>query len=361
MHTESLFRPFSLKSLNTRNRFVMAPMTRSFSPGGIPDAAVARYYRRRAEAEVGLIISEGTVIERPSAANDPDVPRFYGDASLAGWQQVLTEVQAAGGQMAPQLWHIGGCENHHSGWLPPAPFEGPSATGNAVAMGDAAIADTIAAFGRAAAQAKQLGFNSVEIQGGHGYLIDQFFRPATNQRTDIFGGKTLAERSRFALEVTKEVRRQTGDDFALMMRVSQWCYTDFHTKVAATPQEVADWLTPLGEAGIDIFHCSTRRFWEPEFEGSALNLAGWVKKLTGKATVTVGSVGLDKDVTTTFTAEAPVPMAIDELLRRMDRGEFDLVAVGRSILGDAHWVQKVKENRLGEVQGFSKEALATLV
>lgn len=361
MNTESLFRPFRLKSLNTRNRFVMSPMTRSFSPAGIPTADVANYYKKRAKAEVGLIISEGTIIDRPSAGNEPDVPDFYKDDSLAGWQQVIDGVLQAGGQMAPQLWHIGIQENHHSGWLPPAPFEGPSTRDNGKAMTDSDIADTITAFGCAAAHAKRMGFNSVEIQGAHGYLIDQFFWENTNKRSDFFGGKTLAERSRFAIEVTKEVRQKVGEDFALMIRLSQWRFSDFHSKLAKNPQELASWLTPLADAGIDIFHCSTRRFWEPEFAGSNLNLAGWAKKLTGKATITVGSVGLDNDVTTIFTGENSSPTSIDELIRRMDTNEFDLVAVGRSILADPYWVQKVKEDRMNEFQGFNKEALNSLV
>ncbi|WP_342327785.1 NADH:flavin oxidoreductase [Pedobacter sp. FW305-3-2-15-E-R2A2] len=361
MNIENLFRPFRLKSLNTRNRFVMSPMTRSCSPSGVPTADVANYYKRRAEGEVGLIISEGTVIDRPSSANEPDVPDFYKDQSLAGWQKVIDGVLDAGGQMAPQLWHIGIQENHHSGWLPPAPFEGPSGIGNGRTMTDTDIADTIAAFGRAAAKAKKMGFNSVEVQGAHGYLIDQFFWENTNRRTDFFGGKTLAERSRFAVEITKEIRKEVGEYFALMMRLSQWRFSDFHTKLAKNPEELESLLTPLADAGIDIFHCSTRRFWEPEFIGSDLNLAGWAKKLTGKATITVGSVGLDNDVTTIFTGESSNAVSIEELIRRMDKNEFDLVAVGRSLLADPYWVQKVKGNRMTEFQGFQKEALNSLV
>jgi 2,4-dienoyl-CoA reductase-like NADH-dependent reductase (Old Yellow Enzyme family) len=361
MNTASLFRPFHLKSLNTRNRFVMSAMTRSFSPGGVPTADVASYYQRRAEGEVGLIISEGTVIDRPSSSKDPNVPQFYSAPSLAGWQQVIDSVLAAGGQMAPQLWHAGIQDASPSGWAPPVPFEGPSGVGNGRAMTDADIADTIAAFGRAAANAKRMGFNSLEVQGAHGYLIDQFFGEDTNTRTDFFGGKTLAERTRFAVEVIKEIRKQVGEDFAMIIRVSQWRFTDYHHKQAKTPQEVEAWLTPLADAGIDIFHCSTRRFWEPEFKGSDLNLAGWAKKITGKATITVGAVGLDKDITSVYAGENSSPAALDELVRRMENNEFDLVAVGRSILSDPYWVQKVKENRMEEWQGFDRAILGRLV
>ena len=85
----------------------MAPMTRSFSPRGVATDEVAEYYARRAAAEVGLIISEGTGVERPAALNDPDVPRFHGEAELAAWKRVIEGVHAAGGRMAPQLWHVG--------------------------------------------------------------------------------------------------------------------------------------------------------------------------------------------------------------------------------------------------------------
>jgi 2,4-dienoyl-CoA reductase-like NADH-dependent reductase (Old Yellow Enzyme family) len=120
------------------------------------------------------------------------------------------------------------------------------------------------------------------------------------------------------------------------------------------------WLIPLAEAGVDIFHCSQRRVWEPEFTGSDLNFAGWAKKLTGKTSITVGSVGLSGDFLDAFKGEASTPSSLDELLRRFDRGDFDLVAVGRALLADAGWARKIREGRSSELVGFNKEALATL-
>ena len=343
----------------------MAPMTRSFSPNGIPTADVAAYYQRRAEGEVGLILSEGTVIERTASSNDPNIPHFYGAEALAGWQKVIDDVHAGGGQMGPQIWHMGIMENHHSGWTPETPFEGPSefnkpGFANGKAMTDSDIADTIAAFGRAALNAKNLGFDCLEIHGAHGYLIDQFFWEATNLRSDIYGGKTIAERNRFAVEVIKEIRKQVGEDFAIIIRLSQFKPSDYKMKLAKTPQEMETWLNPLSEAGIDIFHCSQRRFWEPEFEGSDLNFAGWAKKITGNATITVGSVGLSGDFFGAFRGETSEPSSLDELLRRYDRGDFDLVAVGRPILADPKWVQKIRDSRDSELVGFSKEAFGIL-
>jgi len=366
MNTDSLFSPFSLKTLNIKNRIVMAPMTRSFSPNGVPTDGVANYYSKRAAGDVGLILSEGTVINRPSSSADPNIPHFHGEQALAGWKQVIDRVHQAGGAMGPQIWHQGIMDNHASGWIPGAPFEGPSSFNkpgfeNGVPMTDAAIADTIAAFGQAAADAKALGFDTVEIHGAHQYLIDQFFWDGTNNRTDIYGGKTLAERTRFAVEVIKEVRKRVGEDFALIIRLSQFKPAAYDFKLAKNEQEMEQWLTPLVHAGIDIFHCSQRRFWEPEFEGSDLNFAGWAKKITGKATITVGSVGLDGDFFGAFAGQSSAPSSLDELIRRMDRGDFDLVAVGRPLLADPEWVQKIKSNQTSALKGFSKEALMELV
>jgi 2,4-dienoyl-CoA reductase-like NADH-dependent reductase (Old Yellow Enzyme family) len=365
MKNEILFKPFKLKSLQLRNRIVMAPMTRSFSPKGIPTAGVATYYGKRAAAQVGLILSEGTVINRPASSNDPDVPHFYGEKALAGWQNVINEVHRAGGKMGPQIWHMGIMADHHSGWLPPGPFEGPSGilspgSAKGTAMRETDIAATITAFGQAAADAKALGFDCVEIHGAHSYLIDQFFWEGTNQRKDGYGGKTLAERSRFAIEAVKEVRRQVGEDFVITLRLSQWKTQAYTYQLAKTPQEMEAWLQPLAEAGVDIFHCSQRRFWEPEFAGSDLNFAGWAKKLTGKATITVGSIGLSGEFLASFQGETAQPRSLDELLRRMGRGDFDLAAVGRSLLADPHWVEKIRDDRSNELRGFTRDALSIL-
>jgi 2,4-dienoyl-CoA reductase-like NADH-dependent reductase (Old Yellow Enzyme family) len=340
-------------------------MTRSFSPGGVPTPQVADYYARRAAGEVGLIVSEGTVVNRPSSSNDPNIPHFHGEEALEGWRAVIDKVHAAGGVMAPQLWHMGVVAPAVSGWLPPVPFEGPSgyvAPGKigGVAMTEHDIAETIRAFAQAAADAKALGFDAVEVHGAHGYLIDQFFWHPTNQRTDGYGGQTLPERTRFAAELIRAVREAVGPGFPIGLRLSQWKLQDYTAKLAATPHEMESWLTPLVEAGVDIFHCSQRRFWEPEFAGSDLNFAGWAKKLTGKATVTVGSIGLSGDFLAAFRGESSTPSSLDELLRRFDRGDFDLVAVGRALLSDAGWVRKNHEGRTSELVGFSKQALATL-
>jgi 2,4-dienoyl-CoA reductase-like NADH-dependent reductase (Old Yellow Enzyme family) len=367
---ESLFQPFTLKSLKLKNRIVMAPMTRTFSPQGIPGDNVAAYYRRRAEAEVGLILSEGTVIERPASSNHPGIPHFHGDKSLAGWKHIINEVHAVGGKMGPQIWHVGSVQAQGTDWVPDAPIESPSgllAPGapRGVAMSEEDIADAIAAFARAAADAKRLGFDVVEIHGAHGYLIDQFFWSGTNLRTDRYAGPTIKERSRFAQQVIAAVRAAVGPEFPIILRVSQWKQQDFATRLASSPEAMADWLSPLVAAGVDILHCSQRRFWEaefPEVDGeNGLNFAGWAKKLTGAATISVGSVGLSGDLLTAFSGESSTPTSLDGLVQRMDRGEFDLIAVGRALLGDPEWVRKIRQGDGAGLKGFTPATLAELV
>ncbi|QWT19274.1 NADH:flavin oxidoreductase [Bacillus sp. NP157] len=368
-NVDTLFRPFTIKGVTLPNRIVMAPMTRLFAPNGVPGEANAAYYRRRAAAGVGLILSEGTVIDRPSSRNEVNIPSFFGDAALAGWRHVIDEVHAAGGRMGPQIWHTGGTRGRY-GWVPPKPAESPSGfngpdDAHGVAMTDEDIADTIAAFASAAASAKALGFDVVELHGAHGYLIDQFFWNGSNQRDDRFGGATLAQRSRFAADVIAAARQAIGPGMPLILRVSQWKQQDYKTRLAHTPAEMEAWLAPLVAAGVDILHCSQRRFWEPEFPGidgeEGLNFAGWAKKITGAATISVGSVGLSGEFLASFGGESSAPEGLDRLVQRLDRNEFDLIAVGRALLGDPEWVTKVRNGDTHNLKAFNPASMAELV
>lgn len=364
---QALFAPFRLGNLELPTRVVMAPMTRSFSPGGVPNAKVVEYYRRRAAAGVGLIVTEGTTVGHKAANGYPNVPRFYGEDALAGWKQVVDAVHAEGGKIVPQLWHVGNVRKLGTEPDASVPGFGPMEKvkdGQVVVHGmtQADIDEVIAAFAQAARDAKAIGMDGVEIHGAHGYLIDQFFWEGSNQRTDGYGGD-LAARSRFAIELIQAVRAAVGPDFPIILRYSQWKQQDYTARLVQTPEQLEAFLKPLSDAGVDIFHCSTRRFWEPEFEGSDLNLAGWTRKLTGKPTITVGSVGLDGEflqfmVKTDKVAE---PASLENLLERLNKEEFDLVAVGRALLVDPDWALKVREGREQDILPFSREALTSLI
>jgi 2,4-dienoyl-CoA reductase-like NADH-dependent reductase (Old Yellow Enzyme family) len=250
-------------------------------------------------------------------------------------------------------------------WNPPGPYDSPSGLSRpdkkfGEGMTDEEVADAIQAFADAAAAAKTLGYDSIELHGAHGYLIDQFFWDGTNVREDAYGSKTLTGRARFAADILKAVRKAVGPDYPVIIRISQWKQQDFAAKMAPTPKALEAWLTALTDAGADILHCSQRRFWEPEFEGSDLNFAGWAKKLTGVPTITVGSVGLSGEFVASYAGEASQPASIDDLLRRLEAEEFDLVAVGRALLQDPNWAVKIHQGRNDELMNFERTAMASL-
>ncbi|MFC8342654.1 NADH:flavin oxidoreductase [Streptomyces sp. NPDC057280] len=350
-----LFRPFALGGLRLPNRVVMAPMTRNFSPDGVPGPEVAEYYARRARGGVGLIVTEGTVVGHPAAAPTTTVPRFHGEDALAGWARVVEAVHAEGGRIIPQLWHAGLERKGDAVPDPQVPAAGPGT------LSEADIAEVIAAFAQAAADAQRLGFDGLELHGGHGYLIDQFLRPEINTRTDGYGGD-LGGRTRFPAELVAACRAAVGYDFPLFLRISQWTVGDFGARLAATPDELELMLGPLIEAGVDVIDCSTRRFWLPEFPGSDLSLAGWMKKLTGLPTVAVGSVGLDDSefLSALIEGKGAANGSLDRLVACMERDEFDLVAVGRLLLSDPEWVAKIRDGRQGELRPFSAKSLLDL-
>lgn len=362
-----LFEPFQLGSFNLPTRIVMAPMTRAFSPGGVPTAQVLEYYRKRAAAGVGLIITEGTTVNHCAANGYPNVPRFYGADALASWEKIVEAVHGEGGKIIPQLWHVGnvrrlGTEPDASvpGYGPMEKFKDNKKIVHGMTQSD--IDEVVAAFAQGAKDAQAIGMDGVEIHGAHGYLIDQFFWEGSNQRTDDYAG-SMAKRGRFAVEIIKAVRAAVGPDFTIVFRYSQWKQQDYTARLAHTPDELKEFLQPLVEAGVDIFHCSTRRFWEPEFAGSELNLAGWTRKLTGLPTITVGSVGLDGSEFTSFmrnTDEVAQPASIDGLLERLNAQEFDLVAIGRALLVDPEWAAKIRDGRAEDILPFSRSALGSL-
>jgi 2,4-dienoyl-CoA reductase-like NADH-dependent reductase (Old Yellow Enzyme family) len=359
-----LFTPFDLGGLRLPNRFVMAPMTRTHSPSGVLGDDVVAYYRRRAEHGVGLIITEGTTVDHDVATYHPDVPRFHGDEALSGWKRVVTAVHEAGGHIMPQLWHVGTARRPGTLPFPELESVGPSgliAPGKKRAreMTESDIANVIRSFATAAHAAEQLGFDGVELHGAHGYLIDQFFWDGTNERQDAWGNDTGA-RSRFATEIVRALRREVSATFPVVLRFSQWKQQDYSAKLAPTPEALAAFLEPLVDAGVDCFHASTRRFWIPEFDGSPLNLAGWTKRLTGKPVITVGSVGLDQEFLGAFAGMNSEKRGLEELIQRFEAGEFDLVAIGRALLQDPAWVEKVREGRTDDIQSFDATSLKTL-
>ncbi len=118
--------PLQLRAMTIPNRVAMAPMTRQFSPGGVPTPEVVAYYRKRAAGGVGLIVTEGAAVDHPLAADGTAIPHFYGEAALAGWRQVTEAVHGEGAVIVPQLWHQGPLRDPACSALPDQPGQRPS-------------------------------------------------------------------------------------------------------------------------------------------------------------------------------------------------------------------------------------------
>jgi len=366
MDLSPLFKEFKFKNLTLKNRFVMAPMTRSKSPNGIPTQLSKDYYTRRADGDVGLIITEGVNIDRSSSAGYPDVP-VIDEGTLSIWQEITSSVHQSGGKIAIQLWHVG-CirslefdkENKVESVSPSGvyPLDSKAANHQTRSLELSEVEGIVNSFAEAAANAKKAGFDAIEIHAAHGYLIDQFFWDVTNKRQDKYGGQTLGERTRFAVEIVKACREQVGTEFPIILRFSNWKLGRYEQNLFSNTQELEEFIKPLSNAGVDIFHASSRNYSQPEFEGSALNLAGWTQKISQKPTITVGSVGLDSDFISSF--KDAENSNIENLVDRMSNDEFDLVAVGRALLGEPNWVKKVKENNFDSIIPYTKESLEKL-
>jgi len=363
MASDPLFSPLTIKNITLPNRFVMPGMQRHWCEGGRPLDRMADYYRRRVEGGVSLVIGESSAVDHPAATQQPTAAHAFGPA-LEGWKTCIDAVHGAGGHMFLQLWHEGAVRKENAGGLHPAARSvSPSGLVRAgVENGVAATADDLAAikaaFVQGAVSARAIGADGIEIHACHGYLLDLFLWAQTNRRDDGYGGDDIAARVRFPAEIVAAIRAAVGPDFIVSFRFSQWKEVDFEAQIVETPDDLATMLRLLRQAGVDLFHVSTRRFNTAEWPGSPLGLAGWTKKLTDAPVITVGSVGLDTDLMTNLFGEIASPTGaagLGELRRRFENGEFDLVSVGRALIGDPGWVGKVRAGRFHELKPFRRE------
>ena len=224
-NTENIdvFSPYTLGPLPLPNRMVMAPMTRNRAgPGEVPGPLAVTYYTQRAGA--GLIVTEGTQISQEGQGY-PGTPGIFSPEQIAGWKHVTDSVHAAGGRIFAQLWHVGRISHpslQPGGAAPVAPSalqppgqtmtpQGMQAFVMPRALETHEIARVVDDYRRAAANAKRAGFDGVELHGANGYLVDQFLRDKTNQRTDRYGGSVI-NRSRFLIEATEALVGEWGGE-----------------------------------------------------------------------------------------------------------------------------------------------------
>ena len=212
--TNQLFTPITLGNCQLPNRIVMAPLTRMRAPDNIPTDLMVEYYRQRATA--GLIITEATPIT-PMGIGYPATPGIYNQQQIDGWQKVTKAVHDQDGRIFLQIWHVGRISHpdFHQGELPVAP-SAIAAKGQAVtptgmqafvvprALATEELPTVVEQYRQAAENALAAGFDGVEIHGANGYLLDQFLRDGTNQRTDDFGG-SIENRCRLLLQVAEAV------------------------------------------------------------------------------------------------------------------------------------------------------------
>ena len=222
----TLFDPLQTGSLALPNRIVMAPLTRNRAPGAIPTPLMATYYAQRATA--GLLITEATAITH-QAQGYADVPGLYGTEQLDGWKRVTKAVHDVGGRIVVQLWHVGRVS--HTDLQPdfgkPVAPSAIRANTKTVLIKDGVptfvdtsepralkaeeIPGIVQNYRHAAENAISAGFDGVEIHAANGYLIDQFLKTGSNQRTDDYGG-SIANRARLLLEVTRAIAEDIGGD-----------------------------------------------------------------------------------------------------------------------------------------------------
>jgi N-ethylmaleimide reductase len=263
MTSTNLFTPLQAGAWHLPNRILMAPLTRCRADEHhVPTALMAEYYSQRASA--GMIIAEATAVMAGCSAFGAE-PGIHSDAQVAGWKQVTDAVHAKGGKIVLQLWH-GGRACHpffNDGAIPVAPSAIPitndeihTPTGKVAhvtprALTDEEIPGIIAGFGTAAANAKQAGFDGVEVHAANGYLLDEFLRDGSNQRDVNYGG-TIANRARLLLEVLDATNEVWGSD-RVGVRISP--LNSYNSMRDRDPIALSTWLaTKLNDYNLAYLH-----------------------------------------------------------------------------------------------------------
>ena len=313
-----LFSTYRMGDLELTNRMVMAPMTRSRAiDGNVPNPIATTYYVQRSSS--GLIITEGTQVSQQGVGYIR-TPGIHSPEQIAGWKRVTDAVHQAGGKIFAQLWHVGRVSHpdFHDGELPVAPsalpVEGEVFTqhGNKKIVTPRALEQNempviVEQFRNGAENAKKAGFDGVEIHGANGYLLDQFIRDGSNQRSDEYGG-SIRNRARLPLEVTKAVSGVWGPQ-RVGYRIAP--YFPAYSMTDSNPVETFSYLaTELDRLKLGYLHI---------FEG----LSGSTAPPDGKPRITPILRKLFKG---TYIVNGGYDAHSGNAV--IDRGEADLVAYG---------------------------------
>ncbi|MCX5819352.1 MAG: FAD-dependent oxidoreductase [Deltaproteobacteria bacterium] len=340
MKLEHLFSPVTINGMTLKNRAVMPAMGTGYgnADGTVGDRLIA-YLARRAKGGTGLIITEVCAVD-PRGKGFPNEIGAWSDAFLPGLTGLTEAIHREGGKIALQLHHAGReTFEAAAGGIPEAPSAIPSAVLGqpCEAMGRERIAAVIDAFARTAARAKKAGFDAVEIHGAHGYLLNQFLSPFSNQRTDEYGGSE-ENRSRFVLEILSAVRKAVGPAFAVIIRVSADELIRGGYDLAFMKR-----LAPrLAASGADAIHCSVGVFSTPgnlsiasmdTAPGFNLFRARAIKEVAGVPVIGVGRIN--------------DPELAEEALAA---GDADLISFGRQYLTDPEFIAKAAAGNFAEIR-----------
>jgi N-ethylmaleimide reductase len=341
-----LFEPAQAGDIALTNRIVMAPLTRNRSPGAIPNNLNATYYEQRATA--GLIITEGTPVSQQGQGY-ADVPGLYKQEAIEGWQKVTDGVHKVGGKIVAQIWHVGrishtSLQPHGGQPVAPSAIKAKSKTyiinddgtgsfaetSEPRELGTAEIPVILEDFRKGARAAIEAGFDGVEIHAANGYLIDQFLKSGTNQRTDNYGG-SIENRARFLLEVVDIVAKEIGAG-RTGIRLSP--VTPANDIVETDPQPLFNYVVKeLGSRGLAFIHViegatgGPRDFKQGDkpFNYAALK-AAYVE--AGGKGLWIANNGYDR-------ASA---------IEAVDSGKADAIAFGKAFIANPDLVQRLKDN-----------------
>ncbi|CQD12329.1 NADH:flavin oxidoreductase [Mycobacterium lentiflavum] len=338
---QSLFTPATIGNVDLANRVALSPMTRvSATADGLPTDRIASYYRAFALGGFGLLITEGLYIDDLTSQGYLFQPGIANSSHAAAWRRVVDGVHDCGAKYFAQLMHAGsqsqGNPHTTTTWGPSAirpkgeqlpmyrgsgPFQIPQA------MTTEHIDQVRSAFVNAARQARDAGFDGVEIHGANGYLLDEFLTDYLNTRTDRYGG-SVASRVRLAAEVCHDVVSAVDGDIAVGIRISQAKVSDNRHRWAGTEDDAAIIFGTLADTGIDYIHTTEYRALAPAFAESDKSLAQLAKQHSGLSIIANGHLDDPRDAAAII-----------------DSGAADVVALAKPALANRDWPHRVRSGQ----------------
>lgn len=332
---KNIFKPLTVKQMTVKNRVIMPPMGSNYGgQNGEFEEAHMDYYEQRAKGGTGLIIVENACVDYPLGSNGTTQIRINHDCFIPALHKLTEKVHKHGACIAIQINHAGASAvpSRIGGLTPVSSSNIPSKKGGAIPrpLTVEEIEEIANKYAEAARRAQIAGFDAVEIHGGHSYLICQFLSPLYNNRTDEFGG-SAENRCRFAKMIIERVREQVGPMFPIIFRIS----ADELLEGGNTLEDTLEILEYLDKE-IDIYNVSAALNDSVYYQIDAMYLKdGWraymseaVKKKFNKPTITTGNIRN--------------PQVADDIIAQ---GKADFVGMGRGLIADPNWVNKVKSGQ----------------